>query len=127
MSSSLQAYLWKDDLVFRYFFVLGFHLFLLRWLHIALTPGLHVRTIISICNISFTVLEIHIWVRRHLMSLKKYFAGKLQLGVHSWLWVTSCWLDPLHLLSFSLAPPPTLARQQLHQNSPIQGKDKEAH
>lgn len=86
MISSPQAFLWKDDPVFRYFFVLGLHLFSLGGLYIALSPGARMGkrltfflaswdshkqqiarvllgAILSVCNITFTALEMHALVR----------------------------------------------------------------
>ena len=154
----LQAFLWYNEPAYQYFLVLSLHLVSFGCLHFVKAPGNKFETIIasflarcdnykqlisgnlantrtligailSVANLIFTAVEMHVLVRECFKSLISYrvFAVQFrllllqlqlskQLGVCSQLWFANRWLDHLHLLGSSLAPALALDDQQLHKN-----------
>ena len=117
---SFQAFLGIYEPAYRYFFVLGLHLFSLGWFHFAQAPGikffsspLYRRD--SCCKPKIarillgTVFSVSVLLLQQLLRQGR-------MGGLLWLAFRCAWSDLLHFLGSSLALAPSLADQRLHQN-----------
>ena len=148
----LQAFLWNDDPAYRYFLVLGLHLisigclFSVQAMSTSFLTRLNnykqptisgnlanarilIGATLSITNLIFTALEMHILVRQLFTSQKFYRVFAVQFILLLWSvdhcfycpkWVLrfeNCWPDHLHLPGSSLAPASALQMQQNPQEA----------